>query len=150
MLGEDERFDLILCSPPYFPLGSGVESTHPQKLACRFEVRGTVADYCRTAVRHLAPGGVFACVFPVRPDDQLQRVRDGARAAGLSILRMRPVVLREGDDPLPGLFLMNRAEDLPEALRVRTWAEPPLIIRRADGSMHPEYSVVNLSLGFPP
>ena len=117
VLREEERFDLILGSPPYFPLGTGVESTHPQKLACRFEVRGTVADYCRTAVRHLAPGGVFACVFPIRPDDQHQRVRDGAQAAGLTILRMRSVVLREGDAPLLGLFLMNRADDLPEDLR---------------------------------
>ena len=31
VLREDERFDLILGSPPYFPLGTGVESTHPQK-----------------------------------------------------------------------------------------------------------------------
>jgi len=150
VLREEERFDLILGSPPYFPLGTGVESTHPQKLACRFEVRGTVADYCRTAVRHLAPGGVFACVFPIRPDDQHQRVRDGAQAAGLTILRMRSVVLREGDEPLLGLFLMNRADYLPEGMRSRTWTEPPLVIRRADGSIHPEYSVVKLSFGFPP
>jgi tRNA1(Val) A37 N6-methylase TrmN6 len=150
VLREGERFDLILGSPPYFPLGTGVESTHPQKLACRFELRGTVANYCLTAARHLAPGGVFACVFPIRPDEQHQRVRDAAQAAGLVILRMRPVVLREGDEPLLGLFLMNQATDLPEGLRKRTWVEPPLIIRCADGSIHPEYSVVKLSFGFPP
>jgi len=150
VLREDERFDLILGSPPYFPLGTGVESTHPQKLACRFELRGTVAHYCQTAARHLAPGGVFSCVFPIRPDEQHQRVRDAAQAAGLVILRMRPVILREGDGPLLGLFLMNQATDLPEGLRKRTWVEPPLIIRCADGSIHPEYSVVKLSFGFPP
>jgi hypothetical protein len=60
------------------------------------------------------------------------------------------VVLREGDEPLLGLFLMNQATDLPEGLRKRTWVEPPLIIRCADGSIHPEYSVVKLSFGFPP
>jgi hypothetical protein len=63
---------------------------------------------------------------------------------------MRSVVLREGDEPLLGLFLMNRADDLPEGMRSRTWTEPPLVIRRADGSIHPEYSVVKLSFGFPP
>ena len=44
ILGADEKFDLITGSPPYFPLGDGVESEHPQKLACRFELRGNIAD----------------------------------------------------------------------------------------------------------
>ena len=35
----EERFDLVLGSPPYFPQGSGVEGDHPQKVACRFEPR---------------------------------------------------------------------------------------------------------------
>src|SRR4051812_28462045 len=60
-----ERFDLALGSPPYFPAGSGVEGAHPQKIACRFEMRGDIDDYCGAAAAHLAPGGFFACVFPV-------------------------------------------------------------------------------------
>src|SRR6202142_411233 len=60
ILRDDEKFDLITGSPPYFPLGDGVESGHPQKLACRFELRGTIADYCAAAARHLAHGGFFA------------------------------------------------------------------------------------------
>ena len=35
VLRTEERFDLVLGSPPYFPLGSGVEGDHPQKIACR-------------------------------------------------------------------------------------------------------------------
>jgi tRNA1(Val) A37 N6-methylase TrmN6 len=150
LLAAGESFDLVLGSPPYFPPGSGVESEHPQKLACRFELRGTVADYCRTAAQHLASGGVFACVFPVAPAEQEGRVRDGARAAGLTVVRWRPVVLREGDRPLLGLFLMQRAGDLPESLREKTWEEPSLIIRTASGAVHPEYAAVKLAFGFPP
>ncbi len=150
LVKPDERFDLILGSPPYFPLGSGVEGDHPQKIACRFEMRGTIADYCVTAANHLERGGFFACVFPVAPAEQEVRVKEGALAAGLSILRYRPIVLREGERPLLGLFGMTRAGDLPEATRNQTWAEPPLIIRTADGKVHPEYSVVKLSFGFPP
>ena len=150
VLGVAEMFDLVLGSPPYFPPGSGVESEHPQKLACRFELRGSVADYCETAARHLAAGGVFACVFPVDPDEQAERVHAGARAAGLTIVRWRPVVLREGNRPLLGLFLMQRAGDLPEALRHRAWAEPPLVIRTGTGAVHPEYLAVKLAFGFPP
>jgi tRNA1(Val) A37 N6-methylase TrmN6 len=149
ILREDEYFDLITGSPPYFPPGTGVESEHPQKLACRFELRGTVADYCAVAAKHLAPGGFFACVFPAEPQ-QRARVDAGAKAAGLTLVRMRPVVFREGDPPLVGLFGMMRSEDLPPAFRNRTWTEPDLIIRARDGTIHPEYSAVKLAIGFPP
>ena len=39
---------------------------------------------------------------------------------------------------------------LPERLHGRTWVEPPLVIRAADGSVHPEYAAVKLAIGFPP
>ncbi len=149
VLGPEEKFDLITGSPPYFPPGTGVESEHPQKLACRFELRGTVADYCSTASKHLALGGFFACVFPTDPA-QLARVESGAKAAGLVIVRRRPVVFREGDAPLIGLFGLMRAEDLPETFRPKTWVEPDLVIRTAAGAIHPEYSAVKLAIGFPP
>jgi tRNA1(Val) A37 N6-methylase TrmN6 len=145
----DEKFDLITGSPPYFPLGAGVESEHPQKLACRFELRGTVADYCSTAAKHLESGGFFACVFPHEPA-QLARVEAGAHEAGLVIVRKRPVVFREGDPALVGLFGLMRKEDLPDWFRGQTWTEPDLVIRTRDGKIHPEYSAVKLAIGFPP
>ena len=148
VLGVEEKFDLVLGSPPYFPPGSGPEGDHPQKIACRFEMRGDVTNYCETAAKHLAPGGFFACVFPVDPGQQHERVRQGAKAAGLTIVRWRPVVLREGTAPLLGLFGMMRTHDLPPA--VQTWEEPPLVIRAKTGVVHPEYVVVKLSFGFPP
>jgi tRNA1Val (adenine37-N6)-methyltransferase len=134
-------------SPPYFPIGTGVEGDHPQKIACRFELRGDIADYCTTAAAHLALGGFFACVFPT---EQLARVETAARAAGLAIVRRRPVALREGEPPLISLFGMICAEHLPPAFRQQTWVEPELIIRRADGQVHPEYAAVKLAFGFPP
>jgi tRNA1(Val) A37 N6-methylase TrmN6 len=149
VLRESELFDLVTGSPPYFPPGSGIESEHPQKLACRFELRGTVADYCAAAAKHLAPGGFFACVFPYEPA-QLTRVESGAREAGLVIVRRRPVVFREGEPPLVGLFGMMRAGDLPEWFRGQTWTEPELIIRTREGKIHPEYSALKLAIGFPP
>ena len=147
VLGDDERFDLVLGSPPYFPRGTGIEGDHPQKAACRFELRGDVVDYARIAAAHLSAGGLFACVFP---EEQCARVEQAAGEAGLVIVRRRPVVFREGEPPLVSLFAMVNARDLPEHMRTRTWVEPPLVIRRADGSVHPEYAAVKLSIGFPP
>jgi len=147
ILSGDELFDLVLGSPPYFPIGTGIEGDHPQKVACRFELRGDITDYARVAAAHLATGGTFACVFP---EEQRDRVEGGARAAALAIARRRPVVFREGEPPMIELFAMMRAADLPERMRNRTWVEPPLIIRAADGSIHPEYAAVKLAIGFPP
>ncbi len=149
ILGPDEQFDLITGSPPYFAPDAGVKSEHPQRLACRFELRGTVADYCATVAKHLARGGFFACVFPVEPA-QLARVEAGAKAAGLVIVRKRPIIFREDEPPLIGLFGMMRAGDLPEWFRGHTWEEAPLTIRTRDGKVHPEYSAVKLAIGFPP
>jgi tRNA1Val (adenine37-N6)-methyltransferase len=150
VLADDERFDLVLGSPPYFPAASGIHGDHPQKIDCRFEMRGDIGDYCQVASRHLDAGGVFACVFPVAPEEQHRRMRDAASAAGLAILRWRPVVLKEGERPLLGLFAMVRRADVPESLHDEPWVEAPLVIRRRDGSVHPEYSTVKLAFGFPP
>lgn len=146
-LAPDERFDLVLGSPPYFPVGSGIEGDHPQKVACRFELRGDIGDYARVAAAHLRAGGLFACVFP---EEQRARVEQATRDAALVIVRRRAVVFREGEPPLVGLFAMMRAGDLPAAMRQQTWVEPPLTIRTASGAVHPEYAAVKLAVGFPP
>jgi tRNA1(Val) A37 N6-methylase TrmN6 len=142
-----ERFDLVLGSPPYFPLGTGIEGDHPQKVACRFEVRGDIADYASVAASRLEPGGLFACVFP---EERRDRVEAAASAASLVVLRRRPIIFREGEPPLVGLYAMARAADLPAVMRTRTWVEPPLVIRSATGAVHDEYAAIKLAIGFPP
>ena len=147
VFADGEEFDLVLGSPPYFPPGSGIESEDPQRVACRFERRGDIRDYARTAAERLAAGGLFACVFP---DGHRSRVEESAAAADLIIVRRRPVVFREGEPPLIALFAMMRQADLPPHMRDRTWVEPPLVIRCADGQVHPEYAALKLAVGFPP
>jgi tRNA1Val (adenine37-N6)-methyltransferase len=145
MFAADERFDLVTGSPPYFPPGTAVEAAHPQAVPARIEVRGTVADYAHAAARILAPGGVFAFVFPLA---QRERAEAALRAHELVLLRRRDVVFKEGEAPMISLFAAARAADLPPG---RTpFIEPPLTIRRADGAMDPEYAIVRLSFGFPP
>jgi tRNA1(Val) A37 N6-methylase TrmN6 len=147
VLKDEETFDLVLGSPPYFPPGTGIEGDHPQKVACRFEMRGDIRDYAHVAAAHLAPGGLFACVFP---EADRHRVEGAAAVAELSIVRRRPVAFREGEPPLVGLFGMMRRGDLSPRMRDGTWVEPPLAIRCRDGSVHPEYANVKLAIGFPP
>lgn len=146
-LAADERFDLVLASPPYFPVGTGIEGDHPQKVACRFELRGDISDYARAAVAHLEPGGFFTCVYP---EERRESLESAVRGAALAIVRRRPVVFREGETPLVSLFGMMRADDLPAAMRARTWIDAPLVIRASDGAVHPEYAALKLSVGFPP
>ena len=147
IIHSDEKFDLVLGSPPYFPLGTGVEGDHAQKVACRFEVRGDIRDYCAVASKGLAAGGCFACVFPT---EQLERAEKASKNAELTIIRRRPIVFREGEPPLLNVFAMMRAHHLPPRMREKTWVEPDLIIRARDGSVHPEYAAIKLSIGFPP
>ena len=59
-------------------------------------------------------------------------------------------MFKEGEPPLITLFAMVRAGDLPERMRAQAWVEPALVIRAADGSVHPEYQALKLSIGFPP
>jgi tRNA1(Val) A37 N6-methylase TrmN6 len=144
-------FDLVTGSPPYFPEGTASEAVHPQAVPARIEVRGTVADYAATAARILAPGGIFAFVFPFV---QLERAEDVLRSSALVTLRRRDVVFKEGERPMISLFAAARIADLPSAFGAagswRAVVEPPLTIRTASGMIHAEYAAIRMSFGFPP
>ena len=145
ILANEEPFDLVTGSPPYWPAGTASEATHEQAVPARIEVRGSVVDYAKAASRILAPGGVFAFVFPTI---QLERALDGIRDAGLALIRRRDVIFKEGEPPLITLFAAARAGDIPSTYQ--PFVEPPLTIRRRDGGVPDEYSAVRMSFGFPP
>lgn len=88
-----EPFELITGSPPYFPVGSGVLPTDPQRRACRFELRGGVEQYAEAAAAQLAPGGRFVVVFPTA---QRARVSSAAERAGLHPRARAELTMREG------------------------------------------------------
>lgn len=149
-LDAEAPFDLVLGSPPYFPPGSVTEAAHPQAVGARVETRGTVADYARAAARHLAGGGLFALVFA---SAGRFRAEEALAGAGLLLLRSREVVFREGEGARITLLAAARKADLPEDLarhRGLPFSEPPLVVRRRDGTTHPEYALVRLAMGFPP
>ena len=127
---DDEHFDLVLGSPPVFSARHGHRGDHPQKIACRFELRGDVGDYARRrgASRRR---GLFACVFP-----EEQRAVEAARGSRARVVRRRAVVFREGEPPLFALFPLMQSPICRSDARA-TWVEPPLTIRTADGGSTP-------------
>lgn len=150
VLEGEVPFDLVLGAPPYFERGDATEARHPQAVPARITLRGGVGAYAEAARRSLAPGGRFAFVWPVARDGE---ARDALRRERLLLLARRDVVFREGEPPLVALFDAARVEDLPASLATAAGfprAEPPLVVRRADGRHTPEYAAVRLSMGFPP
>jgi tRNA1Val (adenine37-N6)-methyltransferase len=146
ILADGAPFDLVTGSPPYFPPGTATAAEHPQAVPARIEIRGDVRDYATAAARILAPGGLFAFVFPYARRDHAE---EALRANGLLLLRRRDVIFKEGETPLISLFAASRAADLPPGYRSDV-VEPPLTIRRANGNVDREYAAVKLSFGFPP
>jgi tRNA1Val (adenine37-N6)-methyltransferase len=145
VLANEEPFDLVTGSPPYFPPGTATAADHAQAVPARIEVRGSVADYAQAAARILAPGGLFAFVFPTL---QLDRALQALDDAGLKLVRRRDIVFKDGDTPLITLFAASRKEDIPATYEALI--EPPLTIRRRDGGVDAEYSAIRMSFGFPP
>jgi tRNA1Val (adenine37-N6)-methyltransferase len=143
-------FDLVLGSPPYWPLGSKVEAAHPQAIPARLEVRGAIGDYALAASRILAPGGIFACVFPL---DQVARAEAAYRDAGLLLMRRQDVIFKAGEPYGLGLYAGCRRGDLPEGFDAAAGfpvCAPPITIRQRDGSVDPTIAMVRLVMGFPP
>ncbi len=150
VLAGEAPFDLVLGTPPYWPEGSRVPAAHPQAVPARLEVRWTIADYAHAAARILAPGGLFACVFP---NDQRDRALAALREADLLCLHRREVIFKEGEPYGLDLFAATRRQDLPETFETRAECpevELPILIRRADGSVAPSIARIRLAVGFPP
>ena len=150
-LAGEEPFDLVLGSPPYWPEGTVTPPQSGQALGARVETRGGVADYAAAAARVLAPGGLFALVFPW---SGRERALSGLVASGLVALHERSVVFREGEPARLVLLGASRGADLPAAVASPgsgfPAAEPPLVLRGRDGSTPPAWAAVRLSLGLPP
>lgn len=155
-VSRDGLFDLVTGSPPYWAVGGALPSAHAQAVPARLEVRGDIADYARAAARLIAPGGMFACVFQASQDARVQRALDDA---GLVLLRSRYCAFKEGAPPEESgviVYAAMKAGDVPSSFKGdarppgKPVVEPTLVIRRRDGSTHPEYATARLSFGFPP
>lgn len=133
-------YELITGSPPYFPLGSGKVSPHPQKAACRMELRGTIADYAEAAARVLAPDGWFVACFPARDP----RGEAAFPAAGLHVRAACDILFRAGG-AAPVVLRLFAAQRAPGP-RV-DW--PGLTVRDHDGQWTGPYLALRAEMGSP-
>ena len=137
---SDERFPLITGSPPYFPTSAGIVPRDSQKAHARFELRGDVSDYARTAQRFLAPDGWFVFCFPTA---QKARALAAVAGAGLAVVRLRDVIPRVSLAPLFSLVACRHAGVASECT-----IEAPLVVRTESGELSAEMQRVRRGFGF--
>ncbi|MCI8812673.1 MAG: methyltransferase [Oscillibacter sp.] len=117
-------FDLAVCNPPYYPVGSGKLSPSPALQAARAETACTMEDVCGAAAWLLRWGGALCLVHkPERLADLLCTLR----SAALEPKRMR-AVCRRAEEP-PSLVLLEARRGGKPGL---AW-EPPMILETAEG-----------------
>ncbi len=133
--------DLVTGTPPYLPKGTGLESEHDQRGACRFEYRGGIEDYCLAAAELLAPDAPFVACFDARGRT---RVEKAAANAGLAIQSYRDIIPKEGKPPLFSVFSASRGEKVAALVD-----EPPICIRDRQGRFTDEFGAICREMGMP-
>jgi tRNA1(Val) A37 N6-methylase TrmN6 len=138
VLEGHHRAQLVTGTPPYFPRGTGTESTQPHALPCRFEVRGGVEAYLEAAARWLADDGraVFCSAAPERA-----RAEAGSRSVGLFLRQRLEVIPREGKGPLIVVDTFSR--------RQAPMDERRLVVRDRSLQWTPEFQAVRAAFGMP-
>lgn len=131
-------YGLVTGTPPYFPRGTGVESSKPHAAPCRFELRGGVEDYLSAAAAALTDdGAVTICTSKLERD----RVAAGADAAGLTVRAHWEIVPRAGKPALIAVDVLTRAA----GPRV----DHQLTVRNTAGAWTSEFRTVRRDLGMP-
>jgi tRNA1Val (adenine37-N6)-methyltransferase len=140
-------FPLITGSPPYFPLGTGVEPTDPQRRACRFEVRGGVEAYTEAASRLLSDEGRFVMVAQTallgRVDAELARL--ASTPSPLALASRLDFWMREDrQDPFLSVVELRRPACVTGGPATAT---ETLAIRTARGTITEGYTSLRAVLG---
>jgi tRNA1Val (adenine37-N6)-methyltransferase len=141
LLADEGPFDLVMGAPPFMAQGSGTLPQDAQRAAGRFELRGGVEDYYKTATKNLTPDGVVivlmdgngaernlvaartAGLYPHHSINVLPRPRHPAtysicvarRQPGDLMVTELPMRLSEGDAWSPDYTSIRRRLDLPGA-----------------------------------
>ena len=124
-----DKYDLIVCNPPYFPANSGKISPIPQIAQARHELTCTLKDVLTTSAKLLKSGGHLAMVH--RPN-RLRELLAQCACYHLAPRRLR-FVHPDGKNPA-NLILLEAVKGAKEDLRI----EAPLLIYENAGQYSPE------------
>jgi tRNA1Val (adenine37-N6)-methyltransferase len=140
LLSGEDPFDLVCGAPPYLQPGTGVLPKDPGRAAARFELRGGIEDYVRTAASHLAPAG--RAVFLMNAAGRA-RAESAVATQGLELCRLLAVRPRPGQSPV--YWLIESAARTPGPV-----IEEDLCMRLGAGSdWSPSYAAIRDTLDLP-
>ena len=139
IIPETNHFPLVTGTPPYFPVGKALSSPHPQRAACRMELRGSIYDYAETAARVMHPEGWFICCHAGTD----LRTEDAMTNAGLHIAIRQDIIFREGKSPTLTILACRRFND-----HIRL-DRNPILIRDIDGNTMDFYDSIREEMGKP-
>ncbi|MEF2919000.1 MAG: methyltransferase [Acutalibacteraceae bacterium] len=123
-------FDVVVCNPPYKPLGTGIVSSGESHSIIRHESSCTVEDVVKTASSLLRFGGRFClCLRPERLTDVITAMRENL----LEPKRLRMVQQRT--NKAPKLFLIEGKRGGKAGGLV---VEPALLIEKENGDFSDE------------
>lgn len=130
---EAGSYDLAVCNPPYYPVGSGAAARDAARRSARSEATCTLEEVCGAAAYLLRWGGAFCLVHkPERLADALCALR----AAGVEAKRLRLVEHRAG--AAASLALIEGRRGGKPGLTV----EPALVLEDGEGRPTPEADAV--------
>lgn len=127
---EAEKYDLVVCNPPYKIDNSGIKNPNEQKATARHETKCSFDDICKGAARMLKFSGRFCiCQRPERLTDIVMTLRK---------YRLEPKKLRfvQGKrDKSPKLFLLEAKKGANEGFLD---VMPTLVVENDDGTFTEE------------
>lgn len=124
-LFKSGSFELVVSNPPYFPVGSGMQSPDEGRANARGESLCTLEDICAAASFLLKTSGSF-CI--VHKPERLSELFCCMTKLGLEPKRLRMVCHRAGSSP--NLVLVEGRRGGKPGLKV----ESELVLRNPDGS----------------
>ncbi|MCX7807578.1 MAG: methyltransferase [Deltaproteobacteria bacterium] len=98
-------YELITCTPPYYPPSACLHSPDPQRAHARVELRGGIEAYLEAASLMLAPKGIVVISAHAT---QRQRLLQSAKPLDLWPEDELVVIPREGKAPLFSVWTLSR------------------------------------------
>ena len=117
--------DLVVTNPPYRKQDSGKINPNPQRAVARHEIKITLEEVVKTAVRLLRPGGRFTTIYPA---ERLADLMFRMQSDGIEPKKIRTIHSRNGAEAK--LVLTEGVK----GGRAGVDIAPPLIIYQEDGT----------------